>query len=104
MSYSISYLRILTLRLEKLKDPLYRNAFLLILNSGLGGLLGFLFWLVVARYYTPEAIGISASLISIAGLLGFLVSLGFGIGLIRFLPSAPSGVNHRINHPSRWQG
>ena len=97
MSYSISSLRFLTLGLEKLKDPLYRNAFLLILNSALGGLLGFLFWLVVARYYTSEAIGVSASLISIAGFLGFLASLGFGIGLIRFLPSAPSGVNHRIN-------
>ncbi len=97
MSYKFPTFKFLAVGLEKLRDPLYRNAFFLILTSALGGLLGLLFWLLVARYYTSEIIGTSASLISLAGFLGFISSLGFGVGLIRFLPSAPSGRNHRIN-------
>ncbi|MCJ2520263.1 MAG: hypothetical protein LN412_04855 [Candidatus Thermoplasmatota archaeon] len=83
--------------MEKLRDPLYRNAFFLVVTSAFGGVFGFTFWLIVARYYTSDAVGLSASLVALAGFLGYLSTLGLGIGLIRFLPSTSVGKNHRIN-------
>ncbi len=81
---------------SKLRDPLYRNALYLILTSASGGLFGFLFWLVVARLYPAEEIGLAASLVALAGFLGSLSTLGLGFGLVRQLPSAPRS-HHLIN-------
>lgn len=83
--------KLVPLGLEKLKDPLYRNALFIILTSGLGAIFGFLFWLVVAKFYTSEAVGLSASLLALAAFLGSLSSLGLGFGLINFLPSTSVG-------------
>ncbi len=55
------------------------------------------FWLIVARYHTAEAVGLSASLISLAVFLGSISTMGLGVGMIRFLPSTPIPKNHRIN-------
>ncbi len=83
--------------LKKPKDPLYRNAIFLIIASGAGGLLGFVFWLIVAASYDSASVGLSASLLALAGFLGSVSSLGLGIGLIRFLPSASADSPHRIS-------
>lgn len=83
--------------LRRLRDPLYLNSSFLMLTSALSASFGFVFWLIVARFYPSEALGVSASLLSLAVFLGSLSSLGLGSGLIRFLPSATSGRNHRIN-------
>ncbi len=83
--------------MEKLGDPLYRNAFFLMLNSALGGGFGFAFWLLVVQFYPSTAVGVSVSLLALAGLIGALSSLGFGQALIRFLPSAKEDTNDRIN-------
>lgn len=40
--------------------------------------MGFVFWIVVARFYPPEVVGLGAALISAAGLLTFVSSLGLG--------------------------
>ncbi len=97
MFRTIANSRILASSLQRLGDPLYRNAFVLMLASAFGGLAGFAFWLIVARYHTSEALGASASFLALAGLIGSLSSLGLGTGLIRFIPSASTGVNQRIN-------
>lgn len=77
-----------------LRDPLYRNALFLMLTFGIGSLAGFLFWLLVARHYTAADVGLAASLVALAGLLGSLATLGMGTGLIRFLPSVGDGQSH----------
>ncbi len=97
MRQSLSTSELLAGGLKRLRDPLYRNAFFLMLTSVLSASFGFAFWLIVARFYTSEAVGLSASLISMAVFLGSLSSLGLGYGLIRFLPSTSTGVNQRIN-------
>ncbi len=89
--------RIIAVGLERFRDPLYRNASLLMLIAVLGGGSGFAFWLIAARYYTPEEVGVAASLISLASLVGFFSSLGLGAGLIRFLPTSSTSRNRRIN-------
>jgi O-antigen/teichoic acid export membrane protein len=57
-------------------------------NSGLTGVLGLVYWVVVARLYPAGSVGLAAALISSATLLSFIGSLGLGYGLVRFLPDA----------------
>lgn len=65
---------------------LYTNAFYLMVHSVGTALLGFCFWLVVARFYEPTHVGVASATISAMGLLGLLSVLGLDFGLIRFLP------------------
>ncbi len=69
--------------------PLYRNAIYLMVNSVVVGFLSFLFWVVVARFYTEANVGYSAAIISAATLLATLSLFGFNASLIRFLPQSP---------------
>jgi O-antigen/teichoic acid export membrane protein len=56
------------------------------LNIGVMSLLGFFFWVVVARFYTETEVGFSSAIISAIGLLASLSLLGLDVSLIRFLP------------------
>ena len=73
---------------KHIKDPLYRNALLLITSSAVATGLGFFFWMVVARLYTETDVGFGAAVISAMTLLAALSRLGFGLTIIRFLPKA----------------
>lgn len=66
----------------------YRNAVYLMMNSGVGLFLGFVFWIVVARLYLVSDVGFGSALLSAAGLLSFVGTLGFGFGIIRYLPTS----------------
>lgn len=79
-----------------LKMPLYVNAYYLMANTVVVSILGFVFWTVAARYYSPQDIGLSSALISSTGLVMSISNLGLGAGLIRFLPSS-SKPNNLIN-------
>jgi O-antigen/teichoic acid export membrane protein len=68
--------------------PLYANAFYLMMNSAVTALLGFFFWLIVARLYQPTYVGTGSAAISAATLLALLSILGFDYALIRFLPNS----------------
>jgi len=75
---------------KKLKQvisvPLYSNAFYLMLNAGVMALLGFFFWMVVARFYTEAEVGFSSAIISAMRLLALISLVGLNISLVRFLP------------------
>ena len=71
---------------RRVKAPLYRNAFLIMLSSVIGQGLGFFFWLVVARFYERADVGYAVALFQTLSFLATLASLGLGIGLIRYLP------------------
>jgi len=77
---------------EKLKQlisiPLYSNAFYLMLNTGVLALLGFFFWMIVARFYTEAEVGFSSAIISAISLLALISMVGLNISIIRFLPHA----------------
>lgn len=68
-----------------LKDPLYRNSVFLLLGRLLNVGVGFLFWLMAARLYPTEEVGVATALISSLGLIVFISSLGFNFSLIRFI-------------------
>ncbi|MFC1943689.1 oligosaccharide flippase family protein [Chloroflexota bacterium] len=76
---------------------LYRNAIYLIMTNLAGPLIGFAFWIVAARFYTAEDVGLVAALIAILGLLTLLSTLGLDFGLIRFLPHSGQSANRIIN-------
>jgi len=84
----------------EVKGPLYRNALFLMLSSVIGAALGFFFLLVVTRVYADTDVGAALTLISTIGFLAAVATLGFGIGLIRFLPGTadrPALVNESLS-------
>ncbi len=76
---------------------LYRNSIYLILNSGILGLTGFFFWVLAARLYPAEDVGLASAAISAMALLTLLSVLGLDYGLIRFLPGSGKKANKIIN-------
>lgn len=79
------------------EDSLLRNALYLVANSVLGSLAGFIFWLIAARYYSAENVGLASTIISVSGLLALFSNLGFSISLIRFLSSSKDKAKSLIN-------
>jgi len=70
--------------------PLYGNAFYLMLSAATTSLLGFFFWVIVARFYTEAAVGFSSAIISAISLLAIISQVGLDISLVRFLPHSES--------------
>ncbi len=83
--------RIAQLR-QHLKDPLYRNSIILIINTTIVTGLGFFFWMVVARFYTTYEFGVGAAIISSVTFLAMLSEMGLGTSLIRFLRKSENPV------------
>lgn len=77
--------------------PLYSNALYLMITSAATALLGFVFWIIVARFYPPEDVGLASAAIAAIGLLSLFSYLGLGAGLIRFLPGSGKDANSMIN-------
>jgi len=76
-----------------LKIPFFNNAYSLIVNQAVSAILGMVFWMVVTRFFSSSQLGLGSGLYSAALLLTSLASLGFGDGLIYYLP--------RVAHPVR---
>ena len=72
------------------RDPMQRSAAALAANTGITSVLGFLYWIVAARYYSPSVVGESAALISAMLLMANVAELNLYNTLIRFLPTAGS--------------
>ena len=69
-------------------DSLYRNSFWLMAGSFSMAGIGFFYWIIAARLYTPEQIGLATTFLSAASLISSLAMLGFGTTLIRYLPTS----------------
>ncbi|MYZ09418.1 oligosaccharide flippase family protein [Streptomyces sp. SID2999] len=65
-------------------DRIYRNSFFLLVSTVVTAGLGFVFWVVVARFYTAAQVGLATSLISATSLLATFSLLGLNNTLIRF--------------------
>jgi len=63
-----------TLCKEVMKDSLYRNSIYLMTSTLIMAVLGFVFWMVNARLFTTEQVGLATTIISVMGLItGFSV-------------------------------
>ncbi len=74
--------------IARARVPLYRNALVLMVNSGVTAALGFVFWALAARFYEPAQVGLASATISSALFLGTLAQLGLPYALVRFGPAA----------------
>ncbi|HZK11827.1 MAG TPA: oligosaccharide flippase family protein [Atribacterota bacterium] len=77
-------------------DSLYRNSIFLMLSTGVMAVFGFFFWIINARLYSADQVGIGATLISVMTLISSFSILGLGNGLIRYLPTSKRK-NKKIN-------
>lgn len=62
------------------------NATSLIGTSGVTSALGFLYWALAARAFTPAAVGFASAILAAMTLLGTLSALGFGTLVVSELP------------------
>ncbi len=81
---------------QVMTDPLYRNSLFTMAGTLVLGGLGFVFWILIARLYKTEYVGIATTLISIMTLLSSFTSLGLGSSLMRHLPKS-ANKNELIN-------
>ncbi len=69
---------------------LYKNSFYLMINTGVLAISGFVFWLLVARVYTPHEIGIATTLFSAILMISGISIFGLNAGLLRYIPKSKS--------------
>ena len=73
-------------------DPLYRHSMVLLLNTTLLALLGFVFWTVAARSHSAADVGHLSGIVAATALLGSAATLGLPNTLMRFLPEDARGL------------
>ncbi|WP_262058344.1 lipopolysaccharide biosynthesis protein [Streptomyces sp. STR69] len=69
-------------------SPLFRNAYALMLNTGISAVLGLGYWLIAAHYYSPSAVGQGSAAIAAMKLLAGLTAVTLTGALARFIPVA----------------
>lgn len=69
-------------------DPLFKNSLFNMASTLIMGVLGFVFWIIIARLYKAENVGIASTLISIMTLLSSFTLLGLNVNLNRYLPKS----------------
>lgn len=80
--------RNLTELTHHLHDPLLKNSLFIMLTSISGAGFGFIFWMLAAKLYPAEDVGIATALISSMMLLVLLSRFGLDFSIIRFFPGA----------------
>ncbi|MDR6980557.1 O-antigen/teichoic acid export membrane protein, partial [Streptomyces sp. 3330] len=67
---------------------LFKNAYFLMLSTGVSAVLGLGFWLVAARYYSEEAVGQGSAAIAAMRLLASITATTMIGAVVRFVPRA----------------
>jgi len=60
-------------------------------------ILGFFFWVIAAKFYNPDEVGITSALLSSMFLISMISSLGFHTAFIFYLPRDEKNANRMIN-------
>ncbi|WP_037601356.1 lipopolysaccharide biosynthesis protein [Streptacidiphilus rugosus] len=71
-------------------DQVYRSSFFMLTSTVVSAGLAFLFWVVVARYYSVDQVGLATPLVSATSLLSYLSLFGLNSTLVRFPAPEPS--------------
>lgn len=77
-------------------DSLFQNSVYLMMSTLVQAAFGFLFWLLNARLFNPDQIGVASTLISASTFIAYLSLLGFNSTFIRFLPTSKQR-NDKLN-------
>ena len=78
------------------RDPQHANGIALVANAGLSAALGFVFWMIAARRFNADALGIGAAVVSAATLAALIGKAGFDAAVIRYAPAADAAALRRI--------
>jgi O-antigen/teichoic acid export membrane protein len=70
------------------RQPLLRNGYALVLSSGSTAVLGMVFWVLAARRFSVEEMGIGSALVASMTMLSTIAQLNLANVLARFLPGA----------------
>ncbi len=81
---------------DQLRQPLLRNAYALVLNSGLNSLVGLVYWTLASHRYPLTVVGENVALISALQTLSTFAQLDMASALIKFLPLMRSGAARAI--------
>jgi len=76
--------------------PLYRNAYALMVSTAATSALGMLYWILAARYYPPNVVGLNAAAVS---MLTFLAAVAQGpsmSAMLRYIPVAGSDTKRLV--------
>ena len=73
---------------DHVREPFYRSAYSLVLNTGATSILGFAYWIIAARTYSSADVGRNSALIAAMITLSNLAQLNLWSALGRFLPQA----------------
>ena len=78
------------------RQPLFRNAYALIVSSAATSGLGIGYWMLAARLYAADEVGLNSALISTMTLLSGLAQLKLGSSLRRFIPTMGRGTGRFV--------
>jgi O-antigen/teichoic acid export membrane protein len=71
-----------------LPEPIVRSTSILLLNGILTAVMGLVFFMIAARFYSSEEVGMATAIYSGVSMLAALSTLGLHLGILRFLPDA----------------
>src|ERR1700739_1007839 len=69
-------------------NPIFFASLNLILSASITAVLGFAFWLRVARTFNANSVGLATSLLAVSSLISLLGLAGYDSVFIRYLPKA----------------
>ena len=77
-----------------MQDSLRRNSSLLILSQAINAGAAFLFWIICARLFTTNDVGLAVAIVAFSSLISTFTNLGLPNTVIRFLPTSkrPGGL------------
>jgi O-antigen/teichoic acid export membrane protein/aminoglycoside phosphotransferase (APT) family kinase protein len=81
---------------EHLRVPLFRNGYALAFSSALTSGLGMLYWILAARLYSVENVGLNSALLSAMTFLAGMSQLNMVNALNRFIPRAGKSTRRLI--------
>jgi O-antigen/teichoic acid export membrane protein/aminoglycoside phosphotransferase (APT) family kinase protein len=70
------------------RAPLHRDGLAIVASSGLSSAVGLLYWVLAARLFPPEVVGVNAVALSTMMLIGGVAHLNMTYALLRFVPVA----------------
>src|SRR5689334_11486168 len=82
--------------LAHVRIPLYRNAYALMFSSATTSVLGVVYWVLAARYYTTEAVGVNSAAIAALMFLSGVAGLYLDGAFIRFIPRAGTATGRLV--------
>jgi len=88
MSIGSSLMSSVTKLVAHVREPLYRNGYALVLSSAATSAFGMVYWILAARFYSAEVVGINSAVLSMVMFLGGIAQFNLVNVLNRFLPRA----------------